>query len=411
MPNKRAIAISARIYLSLLFLYPAGFRREYGPLMVQAFRDLSREAYAQSQLFGLAELWGHILKDLVITAVAERADTSWLIRLRQRPVKPLSWWAVLLATLPGLAVLSTKLGANYRHLCLDLKLNLASCTNLKPVTNLFGHHARHPQWLFVALLCALLVTGGLVIERRLVVWSFPALGVLLPTLPGIALATFFDPHSGPPSSGHTLLVNWIWPGLMWGIIVATVAFRRSDLRLSGMAWGLLGLLILANPFILLLTGATLLLCVAAGLLLARRDGMLVGLLVVAGEFWIVDSIFDPSYGMLIWSYNYSAELIVSILPAMCFLVIAPIWVLRAHSSWGRLEGLLLPLLIGLVAGEIIHGLVVRGTPGAYSPGMWFVRGTGIIQYVMALVVIVYAQVGNGKMVNSHDDVPQQEGFR
>ncbi len=146
------------------------------------------------------------------------------------------------------------------------------------------------------------------------------------------------------------------------------------------------------------------------MLLARRDGLLVGLLVIAGEFWIVDGIFDPSYGMLIWSYNYSAELIVSVLPALCFLVIAPMWVLRADSTWGRLQGLLLPPLIALITGEIIHSLVVRGTPGTYSPVMWFVRGTAIIQYIMALVVIVYAQVGNGKIANAHDGELQQEGF-
>ncbi len=100
----------------------------------------------------------------------------------------------------------------------------------------------------------------------------------------------------------------------------------------------------------------------------------------------------------------------SILPALCFLIIAPIWVLRAHSTWGRMQGLLLPPLIGLISGEITHSLVVRGTPGTYSPGMWFVRGTGIIQYVMALVVIVCAQVGNGEIVNTHNDRLQQEGF-
>jgi len=378
--------------------------------MVQAFRDLCREAYAQPQWVGLARLWGRILKDLVVTAVAEHLDTDWLIRLRQRPVKPLPWWSVLLATLPGVAVLSTKLGGHYRHLCLDLKLNFAWCNGLQPVTNLLGHSAGHPQWFYVALLCLLLVTGGFVIERRLAVWSFPALGVLLPTLPDVALAILFDPRSGPPSAGHTFLVNWLWPGLMWGLIVAIVAFRRSDLHLPGLAWGLLGLLVLANPLMLLLTGAILLLCVAAGLLLARRDGLLAGLLVIAGEFWIVDSIFDPSYGMLIWSYNYSAELIVSILPAACFLIIAPIWVLRAHSTWGRMQGLLLPPLIGLISGETIHSLVVRGTPGTYSPGMWFVRGTGIIQYVMALVVVLFAQVGNGTVASPHDDRLRPEGL-
>jgi len=410
MSNKRAITFSAKVYLSLLFLYPAEFRHEYGPSMVQAFRDLCREAYAKSQWFGLAKLWGRILKDLVVTAFVEHVDTSWLIRLRQRTVKPLPWWTVLLATLPGLAVLSTKLAAHYRFLCLDLKLDRASCATIQPVTDLLGQYAGHPQWFYVALLCLLLVSGGFMIERRLAVWSFPALGVLLPTLPDVTLAIHFDPRSGPPSSGHTFLVNWLWPGLMWGVIIAIVAFRRSDLQLPGLAWGLLGLLVLANPFVLLSAGATLLLYVAAGLLLARRDGLLAGLLVIAGEFWIVDSIFDPIYGMLIWSYNYTAELIVSILPALCFLIIAPIGVLRARSTWGRIQGLLLPPLIGLITGEIIHSLVVRGTPGTYSPGMWLVRGTGIIQYIMALLAILYAQVGNGKIANTHDDKLQPEGF-
>ncbi len=397
MPDERVVSISVKIYLFLLVLYPAGYRREYGALMVQACRDLCREAYAQAQLFGLVKLWGRILKDLVITALAEQVDTGWLVRLGRQPVRPLPWWTVLLATLPGFVVLGTKLGAHYRHLCLTLHLNLATCSYIQPVYDLFGSLFRQvsrAQWFYVTLLCLLLVISGLMIERRLAVWGFPAVSVLLPTLPGVALALFFAPRSGPPPPSHTFLVNWLWPGLMWGLIVAIVAYRRADLQLPGLAWGLLGLLVVANPFIFLLSGAMLLLSVLLGLLLARRDGLLAGLLVVAGEFWIVDGIFDPSYGMLIWSYNFTAELIVSILPAVFFLIIPPIWVLRAHTTWGRLGGLLLPPLIGLVSGEIIHSIVVRGTAGVYSPGTWFVRGTGIIQYVMALVIFIYAQVAN-----------------
>jgi hypothetical protein len=410
MLNKPVVAISTRLYLILLFLYPAEHRHEYGTLMVQAFRDLCREAYAQTQGFGLAKLWVRTLKDLVVTAFVEHFDTSRMIRLCQQSVKPWPWWTVLLATLPGITVLCSKLGTHYRHLCLDLKLNLDVCTHLQPVTARFGflfHHADSSQWFYAAFLGLLLVIGGFVIERRLAVWSFPALGVLLPTLPRVALATSFDPRSGPPSPGHTLVVSWLWPALMWGI-VTIVAFRRSDLQLPGLAWGLLGLLVLANPFTLLSSGAILLLSILVSLLLARRDGLLAGLLVVAGEFWIVDSIFDPSYGMLIWSYNYPGELIVSVLPTVFFLIIPPIWILRAHSTWGRTEGLLYPPLIGLVGAEIIHSIVVRGTPGAYSPGMWFVRGTGMLQYVMALVIIIYAQVGNRKSVTACDDRLQRE---
>jgi hypothetical protein len=225
-------------------------------------------------------------------------------------------------------------------------------------------------------------------------------GVLLPTLPGVALELLFDPRSGPPPPTHTFLVNWLWPGLMWGLIMAIVAYRRSDFELPGLAWGLWGLLVVANPFIFLLSGAVLLLCVVLGLLLARRNGLLAGLLLVAGEFWIVDGIFDPSYGMLIWSYNYTAELTVSLLPVLFFLIILPLWVLRAHSTWGRLGGLWLPPLVGLLVGELIHNIVVRGTAGVYSPGTWFVRGTGIIQYMMALAIFIYAQVGPKRLTGA-----------
>ena len=400
MPNERIVAICAKTYLLLLLLYPAGYRHEYGALMVQAFRDLARDAYAQARLRGLTILWGRVLKDLVVTVITEHVDGGWLIRLRQQQMKPLAWWTVLLATLPGLAVLSTKLGAHYRHVCLNLKLDLAACTHTQPVADRLGAvlpQTTSSQWFYVVPVCLFLVAGGLVLERRLAVWSLPALGVLLPTLPNVAVAALFDSRLGPPPPSHTLLVNWLWPGLMWGIIIAIVAFRRTDLQLQGLAWGLLALIVLANPTILLLSGAMLLLCMAVGLLLARRDGLLAGLLVVAGEFWIVDGIFDPSYGMLVWSYNYTAELIVPILPVLLFLISPPIWMMRAHSAWGRMEGLLLPPLIGLVGGEIIHSIVVQGTPGTYSLGTWLVRGIWVTQYLVALTIFIWAQFGNHRI--------------
>ena len=407
MPNERVVSISVKIYLALLFLYPAGHRREYGALMAQAFRDLCREAYAQKHIFGLARLWGRILKDVVTSVFAEQADPGWLTRLGRQPVRPLSWWTVLLATLPGLVVLGAKLVAHYQHVCLNLKLNLAACTSIQPVSDLFVSRfppPGSPQWFYLTLLCLLLVIGAFLLERRLAVWSFPAMAVLLPILPGVALELIFDTQSGSPPAVHTFMVNWLWPGLMWGIIIAILAFLRPELELPGLAWGLLGLLVLANPFTLSLSGTMLLLSVAVGLLLARRDGLLGGLLIVAAEFWIVDSVFDPSYGMLIWSYNYAAELVVSILPALFFLVIPPLWILRAQSTWGRIAGLTLAPLIGLFGGEIIHSIVVRGTAGAYSPVTWFVRGTWIIQYVMAIAIFIYVQVGSQRMVSGDDSL-------
>jgi hypothetical protein len=45
-----------------------------------------------------------------------------------------------------------------------------------------------------------------------------------------------------------------------------------------------------------------LLPVAIGLPLARRDGILVGLIVVVFEFVLVDEIFDPTYSVGFWAY-------------------------------------------------------------------------------------------------------------
>jgi hypothetical protein len=222
--------------------------------------------------------------------------------------------------------------------------------------------------------------------------------VLLPTLPGLILDLLFEPGSGPPPPGYTFLVNWLWPGLIWGLIIVLFTYQRVGLQLPGLAWGLLGLLVVANPFVFLLSGTMLLLCIIIGLLLARQNGLLAGLVVVAGEFWIVDGIFDPGYGMLIWSYNYPAELIVSTLPALFFLIIPVLWVLRARSTWERMGALLLPPLVGLVVGETLHSVVVHGTAGAYSPGTWWVRGTGIFQYVMALAIFIWPQISRQRLV-------------
>jgi serine/threonine protein kinase len=59
-----------RIYRILLGLYPAAFREEYGPLMVQLFRDMCRDA-RRSGTGGLVRLWLHTLFDLIRSALRE----------------------------------------------------------------------------------------------------------------------------------------------------------------------------------------------------------------------------------------------------------------------------------------------------------------------------------------------------
>ncbi len=64
---------SERLYQILLHVYPREFRREYGPHMVQVFRDCCGDAAAQDGAAGVAKLWLHVLGDLSRSALNERA--------------------------------------------------------------------------------------------------------------------------------------------------------------------------------------------------------------------------------------------------------------------------------------------------------------------------------------------------
>ena len=60
--------LSCRIYRVLLAAYPAEFRREYGPSMLQVFRDSSRDAAMRQRKFATANFWLTMLSDLVVSA-------------------------------------------------------------------------------------------------------------------------------------------------------------------------------------------------------------------------------------------------------------------------------------------------------------------------------------------------------
>jgi len=70
--NNRALAVSQKIYARLLRAYPPAHREEYGPAMAQLFRDQFRDAWNESQSWGVARLWLLVLPDLVKTSITER---------------------------------------------------------------------------------------------------------------------------------------------------------------------------------------------------------------------------------------------------------------------------------------------------------------------------------------------------
>lgn len=67
--------LSCRIYRVLLAAYPSEFRREYGPSMLQVFRDSSRDAALRPRKFASANFWLTILCDLVVSASKQHIES------------------------------------------------------------------------------------------------------------------------------------------------------------------------------------------------------------------------------------------------------------------------------------------------------------------------------------------------
>ena len=61
----------ARCYRLLLGMYPPSYRREYGALMEQLFRDQCREALNQRGRRGLVGLWRNVLIDFIVSVSRE----------------------------------------------------------------------------------------------------------------------------------------------------------------------------------------------------------------------------------------------------------------------------------------------------------------------------------------------------
>jgi len=69
-----SLKTSERIYRALLHFYPVDYRRKYGPLMAQAFRDLFQDVNRAQSKARLARFWVHTLADVATTAAAEHVD-------------------------------------------------------------------------------------------------------------------------------------------------------------------------------------------------------------------------------------------------------------------------------------------------------------------------------------------------
>jgi len=238
----------------------------------------------------------------------------------------------------------------------------------------------------LAVVSALLIIIGLLWRREFVSWMFPAVGVFLSMFPGLVMDLLF-PSPGPPPPIFDTLAN-LWPIVAWGVSIVIVWKCRHDIRVSKPGWLLLGLVVVVG----LVEGGTMFLVImgcgvlpiAVGMIFARRHRLVAGLVPVAGLYWLVDSVFDPSY-----SYRFGT--LIEMTLALFFLVVPVIWVLGSRSARGHLWGLLLPPGLALIGSEIIRSPVFGGAFVPYSLQLWLIRGLGVVQFllVLSLVVVIY----------------------
>jgi hypothetical protein len=95
MNESSPVALSVRIYNLLLIAYPSEFRREYGPHMLQLFRDCNLRVFHERGSSGMFSLWILTLFDLFSTAVEEHLHRE--TNMTKEKFIRLSGWGLILA--------------------------------------------------------------------------------------------------------------------------------------------------------------------------------------------------------------------------------------------------------------------------------------------------------------------------
>ena len=302
-----------------------------------------------------------------------------------------SLFSLLLVLLPGLAVTS---------------LTLA---RFKTGTPLRGWEAA-PLLLSLLLLATSLLKGRplrMPKAEGIPLWILPALGYLLAV--GIPLLGGLFPAG---NAGE--IFNYLWLVATTGAALLLLWHRQKQDPLPLFYWLLLGLALLAQPWIIVF-GGLLFLPAALALYIARRHGDQAALLMLPALYWLADGLFDPAYGIRIWQGSAQMALLLSLLPAILFLLLVPVGLFLATSRRQQLAAII-PVPLLLLAAELWRSIFFAGTArGSYDLSMWLVRGGSIVQYTLFLVWILLAcrHIRGGKTLRpsatSASATPQSTG--
>jgi len=93
------IAVSVRVYQALLVAYPTKFQQEYGPHMLQVFRDCCLRTFHQSGTNGMVRLWVFTLFDLIQSIVSEHRQKEIEMKKEMKPQDVrMAGWALILGS-------------------------------------------------------------------------------------------------------------------------------------------------------------------------------------------------------------------------------------------------------------------------------------------------------------------------
>lgn len=89
-----SVSWSVQLYRLFLVLYPTSFRREYGPHMLQVFRDCSIRTYRRRGPSGMLSLWALTLLDLLRSMVEQHLQRETF--MSRNTLVRLSGWAMVI---------------------------------------------------------------------------------------------------------------------------------------------------------------------------------------------------------------------------------------------------------------------------------------------------------------------------
>jgi hypothetical protein len=358
------VRTSVAIYRVFLVAYPSAHRREYGPLMLQMFRDFCQDAYNRGGRLSLFALWGRTWSDLVMSASAAHLEAiQEVIMAVNQAIKPMSWGKVMLVVVPGVLVAVSRIYYSLGQPAM-VSLWVVGCLAL--------------AWMFV--------------QKRLPAWGLLALGFIVSSLllgVGSVVVVALSRLRVELTTRELLVSIPLW----FTILILTWKYKPS----RGIpVWILTLFIVVIVVFTALLgtnvlvTVGVMLLPVTLGLPLAQRHGSLASLFVLgAYSMWLFDS--DYYSGPLLIDKTFYPLFV--LLMSLLFMSVAPLFLLRARSQPGQVIGLIAPVGFALILAVAVPWLALSD----FHPLRIWLGTTGLAAFgllILALAFYLFTKTGD-----------------